>query len=289
MTKLAFVGAGRVAQVLAKAWTARGERVAAAASRTPDSALALAAQLPGCQALEPQAAVDVADLVFLTVPDDVIRAVAGSLRWRPGQWVVHCSGATDLSALEAATNAGAMTGGFHPLQIFSDVNGAAATLQGASVAIEADAALALELRRLALVLGLKPFALPPGARAAYHGSASFAASFMLSLLDEAASVWEQIGIDRDAALDALLPLALGTLQAARQRGLAGALSGPISRGDAGVVGAHLQAFEALGADHAAFYRQLALRQLPLARMRPGADSASLDVIERLLSNPPMDL
>jgi predicted short-subunit dehydrogenase-like oxidoreductase (DUF2520 family) len=289
MTTLAFVGAGRVAQVLARAWVAHGEHVVAVASRTRASAASLAAQLPGCVALGAAEAIAEAELVFLTVPDDAIRTVVQSLPWRPGQWVVHCSGATELSALEAAAQAGAVVAGFHPLQIFSDVKGAAATLPGSSVAIEVhgepDAELSLALHRLARVLGLRPFSLPPGARAAYHGSASFAASFMLSLLDEAASVWEQIGIDREAALDALLPLAFGTLQAAKQRGLAGALSGPISRGDGGVVASHIKTFEALGGEHAAFYKQLALRQLPLARMRQSADDASLDVIEALLRHP----
>jgi predicted short-subunit dehydrogenase-like oxidoreductase (DUF2520 family) len=270
MTTIAFIGAGRVAQVLGGAWTARGEQVVAMASRAPADLLAATR----------------ADLVFLTVPDDVIASVANALQWRPGQWVVHCSGATDLAALHAAQAAGAQVGGFHPLQIFSDVQGAAATLAGSSVAIEASGALATELHRLAQVLGLKPFVLPSGARAAYHGAAYFAASFMLSLLDEAADIWERIGMPREEALDALLPLALGTLKAAQQRGLAGALSGPISRGDVGVIGKHMAAFERLGEDHIAFYRQLALRQLPLARQRPRVDAAALARIEALLLHPP---
>jgi predicted short-subunit dehydrogenase-like oxidoreductase (DUF2520 family) len=272
MTTIAFIGAGRVAQVLGGAWAAQGERVVAMASRAPADLLAAT----------------MADLVFLTVPDDAISSVANSLQWRPGQWVVHCSGATEVAALDAARDAGALTGGFHPLQIFSDVQGAGATLAGSSVAIEASGALATELHRLACVLGLKPFALPDGARAAYHGSAYFAASFILSLLDEAACVWEQVGMRREDALDAMLPLALGTLKAAQQRGLAGALSGPISRGDAGVIGKHLVAFEHLGAEHIAFYRQLALRQLPLARMRTNADAAALARIEALLLQSPSE-
>ncbi|MBY0235761.1 MAG: DUF2520 domain-containing protein, partial [Burkholderiaceae bacterium] len=102
--------------------------------------------------------------------------------------------------------------------------------------------------------------------------------------DEAQQIWASIGLPPEQALQALLPLARGTLQAAESRGLAGALSGPISRGDGGVVTAHLQALSELGAEHASFYRQLALRQLALAAQSGRLDEATLQSLrERLLA------
>lgn len=279
---IAVIGAGRLGQTLARALVAQGEAVVAVASRRPEAAAALAAQLPCCVAVSAERAVAMGDLVLLTVPDDAIRPLAESLPWRADQAVVHCSGATELTALAAAAQAGAQVGGFHPLQIFSDPERAAQLLAGSAVAIEAEAPLLAELRRLALLLDMKPFQLPPGTRAAYHGAASFAASFLLSMLDEAVSVWAAIGLPQDLALQALLPLAQGTLQAAESRGLAGALAGPISRGDAGVVAQHLSAFEQLGGDHAAFYRELSLRQLTLARQSGRLDEAALQRLESVI-------
>lgn len=281
---IAFIGLGRLGQTLALALTTAGWPVLAVAGRRPAVAAALAARLTGCRALDAEQAVAAAQLVFLTVPDDAIAPLCRALPWRPGQAVVHCSGATELTALAAAAAAGAAVGGFHPLQIFADPAQALSLLAGSAVAIEAEPALLAELQALAGVLGMKPLQLRPGTRAAYHGAASFAASFLLSMLDEARQLWAEIGLPPDLALPALLPLAQGTLQAAQARGLAGALAGPISRGDVGVVAAHLQALDALGGAHGHFYRELSRRQLVLARQSGRVDAAALQRLAQLLGD-----
>ncbi len=282
--RIAIIGAGRLGQTLARALAAQGCRIVAVASRAMPAAQALAARLPACAALPSGEAAAAADLVFLTVPDDAIAATAAGLRWRAGQRVVHCSGATEVAALAAAQEQGALVGGFHPLQIFSDPERALALLPGSTVAIEAEGELAIELHALAALLGMQPLALRPGTRAAYHGAASFAASFLLSMLDEAAQVWAAIGLPREQALRSLLPLARGTLDAAEAKGLAQALAGPISRGDVGVVARHLQAFDALGESHAQFYRELSRRQLTLAAESGRLDAAALARLAALLES-----
>ena len=284
MSRLAFIGAGRLGQVLARAMAAQGEAVVAVSSRNQDAAEALALRIPGCQVMTQEQALQAADLVFLTVSDDAIEPLARALPWRSGQAVVHCSGATELTALAAAGLRGATVGGFHPLQIFSDPENAAQLLAGSAVAIEAEPPLCEELLRLAALLGMQPLQLPPGTRAAYHAAASFSASFILSLLDEAVQIWAGVGLPQQQALQALLPLARGALQAAEKRGLAGALSGPVSRGDVGVVAGHLQALDSLGAEHGAFYRELSRRQLQLARASGRLDEQALQRLEALLGH-----
>ncbi len=281
---IAVVGAGRLGRTLALALVSSGENVLAVAGRkAPED---LAARIGGsCRATLPEEAVALADLVILSVSDDAIAPLAAALPWRSGQAVVHCSGATELSVLAPALAAGATIGGFHPLQIFSDPERALTLLPGSAVAIEAeDAALRAQLLRLAGVLGMKPLQLQPGTRAAYHGAASFAASYLLSMLDEAVQVWAAIGLPQDLTLQALMPLARGTLDAAESRGLAGALAGPISRGDAGVVAAHLKALDQLGGAHGAFYRELARRQLTLARASGRVGDEALQRLEDLLGS-----
>lgn len=282
MRRIAFIGAGRLGTSLATALARAGEPVAFVASRNPDSARRLANTLPGCAAVDAAEAAR-AELVFLTVPDDAIGPLAAQIDWHAGQSVVHCSGATEISVLDDAAHAGAMTGGFHPLQIFSDPARAADLLAGSSVAIEAPMPLEAELKRLAGVLGMHALALPPGARALYHASASFAASYLLSMLEEATRLWREFGIGEADALQALLPLARGTLAAAESRGLAGALAGPISRGDAGVVARHLEALARLDGGQRAFYVELAQRQLRLARASGRVGAAQLEAIEQLLA------
>jgi len=285
MSSIVFIGAGRLASALAPALLRRGVAVAAIASRLPAAAAALAADLPGCEALPAQAAVDRAGLVFLTVPDDQIAALAQSLHWRPGQQVVHCSGATEVSVLQPAAEAGAEVGGFHPLQIFSDPALAIDLLAGSSVAIEAAGALETRLRQLAGTLGLSVIELPPGVRARYHAGASHAASFLLSVLHEAVQVWASFGVPEEQALQALLPLSRGTLAAAGSKGLAGAVSGPISRGDLGVVARQLAELDRLGPRHGGFFRELARRQLPLIARSGRLDAEQRTALQDLLQSP----
>ncbi|MBK6431286.1 hypothetical protein [Candidatus Amarolinea dominans] len=96
-------------------------------SRSPDSAARLAQQV-GAAAWTDPARLAEAQLVLLTVPDGAIaaccQAVAQAGGWRSGQGVVHCSGAVEVSALAPAQVAGAVIGGFHPLQAFATVEAA---------------------------------------------------------------------------------------------------------------------------------------------------------------------
>ena len=79
---------------------------------------------------EPQAVLDEAELIFITVPDDAIAAVAQSLHLYSGQALVHTSGALPASVLAPAVAAGTDIGGFHPLVAFADHDQALADLPG---------------------------------------------------------------------------------------------------------------------------------------------------------------
>ena len=272
--RIALVGAGRVAQALVIALARAGWPVAAVGSRHPEHLSA--ATYP--QPCTPQQAVDQADLVLLTVADDAIAPVVAALRWRAGQAVVHCSGATEVAVLDPAAQAGAQTGGFHPLQIFSDPVLAAHRLAGSTAAVEAGPALMPTLQALAAALQMRATVLPPGMRVRYHVAAGYAASFLLPVLQEAVALWAEFGVDEAEALQALLPLSRGTLDAVQARGLAGAVSGPIARGDLGVVQRHLEALAALGPQRAAFYRFLAGPQPALAQQAGRLDE---DLCKRL--------
>jgi len=276
--RIALVGAGRVAQALVIALERAGLPVVAVGSRQPGRLSA--ATYP--QPCTPQQAVDQADLVLLTVADDAIAPVAAALRWRAGQAVVHCSGATEIAVLDPATQAGAHIGGFHPLQIFSDPERAARRLAGSTAAIEAGPVLMPVLRALATALEMPAIVLPPGMRVRYHVAAGYAASFLLPVLQEAVALWADFGVDEADALRALLPLSRGTLDAVQARGLAGAVSGPIARGDLGVVQRHLEALAALGPQRAAFYRTLARSQPALARQAGRLDEDVCKYLDFLL-------
>lgn len=272
-----WIGAGRLARALAVRASDAGMRCAGVASRTQTHAASLAEAL-AAPPLDAQGVADRADWVFVTVPDDAIAKVAAAVRWRPGQLVIHCSGAGERDLLDPARRAGAATASFHPLFLFAGLPDDAQRLAGAAIAIEADAPHDAALADLARRLGCHPLKVRPGQRALYHAGANYAASFLLCALHEAATLWQAAGIDRAEALAAMWPLVDGTLAAARSRGLAGALSGPVSRGDGGVIERHLQALDTLGADHVALYAALTRRALALAAERGHPPTDVLDTL-----------
>ncbi|MGM9485480.1 DUF2520 domain-containing protein [Roseateles sp. NT4] len=262
----AVVGYGRLAQALVPALRAAGQQVVVGRRWPVDGELG-----------QVQAARR-ADWVWLTVPDDQIAATAASLPWRPGQLALHCSGATPLSALSP----GLARAGFHPLKLLAGDAG----LAGVHVGIEADAVHGPALEALAQALGMVPLMLSSPmtaqARAAYHAAANLAASGVLAVLAEAQSLWRAAGLAPEQALPALTPLTRGALDTALTRGLAGAVSGPIARGDAGVLARHLEALAAAGLE-ADLLRALGLRQLALAEAAGRLDVAQVTALRALLA------
>ncbi len=285
---LAFIGCGRVARVMATLLQRSGWDVVAVASRQPSSALDLATDLgwPD-RACAAQDAVDRADWVWLTVVDDAIASTAQALRWRPGQAVVHCSGATEVSVLETASHAGAWIGGFHPLQIFSDPDLVRRGLSGCTVAVEAQAPeLASWMAQVVQDLGLQALKLPPGGRPLYHAAAGYAASGLLSVLSEAVALWTSLGMNEAHALQALLPLAQGSLAAAAHKGLGHAVAGPIARGDVAVVRRQREALATCSAERLAFYDALAWRQWQQVRRVGRLEPEALQGLASALSSAP---
>ena len=119
---IGFIGAGAVGGSLGVCLSRAGYRVVAVASRTFASAQQFAGRIDGCQAYRTaQAVTDAARLVVISTADDAIRSVADSMTWRPGQMVVHCSGATSLDVFQHPVRQGAVAGAIHPLQAFSSV------------------------------------------------------------------------------------------------------------------------------------------------------------------------
>ena len=168
---------------------------------------------------------DEPELVLLCVPDRAIAEVASALE--PGPWVAHVSGATPLAALDPHVR----RFGLHPLQTFTRDRGAE-QLDGAFAAVTAETADAREVGFwLARTLGLQPFALADGKRAAYHAGAAIASNYLVTLRRAAGSLLEAA----DAPPEALDPLMRRTIENGFE------LTGPISRGDWETVDAHLTA------------------------------------------------
>ena len=282
--RVGFVGAGRVGGALALAWPGLGAGAAVTLCRPRSGPLPAWAEAATSLDWVDDAATVVrhCDTVWLTVADDALAPCSAALPWRPGQRVIHTSGATELQALAPAARSGAVVAGFHPLRTFGPVGSPVALSPGTAVAIECGhEATRADLHELACAWGWRPFALPPGARAAYHASAHFAGALVVAMMKEATGLWRQWGVDEAQALQALLPLLDSTVKTMREAGLARGMAGVVARGDAAVLQRHLQAL-AGQPDTQALYTLLSRRTLALAeeagRLNPSQRAALASVL-----------
>jgi predicted short-subunit dehydrogenase-like oxidoreductase (DUF2520 family) len=264
--RIGILGLGRLGTLLARALNEAGQEVVAVWSRDFDRAQAVARSLPRCRARAiVQSAVDRADLVFITTPDDIIKPFACSIEWWRGQSVVHCSGALDRRALFSAEEVGASTGSFHPLQSITEASTPDA-LRGIAIAVEAAGLMRDRLSDIARSLGARPIVLAPGSKARYHAGATIASNYLITLASCAVELLESAGLSQEEALASLVPLMRGTLANLSELGLPAALTGPIARGDARTVSRHEQALESFP-EIADIYESLGRRTVTLARER----------------------
>lgn len=242
---VALIGAGAVASALAAALLDAGYEVAAVLSRTPAPAQALARRVGA-----PLASADLADLpphvrlVVLCVPDAAVEPLAGALAALPHPWrttaVAHTAGALGTDVLAPLTHRGAAVFCFHPVQTFAPGAGAAAFhdiyigLAGSPPAVAFGTAIADRL-------GARHVVIPDEARARYHLAASMASNFFVVLLALADEVLATTGIPRADARALVRPLVEATWANLRQGRPEDILTGPVARGDAGTVRAHLEA------------------------------------------------
>jgi predicted short-subunit dehydrogenase-like oxidoreductase (DUF2520 family) len=269
---IVVVGPGRVGLSLARALVRAGHPVTLL-GRTPRAG-EIAVQSIAAEHLLG------ANLVVLAVADDAIASVA-SLLARSGAMtaqttVLHTSGLHGSAALAALAVTGAALGSFHPLQSFADPTGDPDALCEAPAVIEGDDRALVASRALALALDMSPIVEVSGdMKALYHAGAVFASNYVVVLAAIAIRLAKQAGANADATL--FLPLMQQTIVNLAMDP-SDALTGPIRRGDAGTVAAHLAV---LGDAERALYCQLGREALNLARTA-GLDDVHADAIQGLL-------
>jgi predicted short-subunit dehydrogenase-like oxidoreductase (DUF2520 family) len=265
---IGIVGAGAVGTALGLALTRAGWPVHAVASRDPARRERFRSLVEVSRVfIDPEPLVEEVELIILAVPDDVVGPLAATLRMYGGQAMIHTSGALGAEVLVPAMAAGTQIGSFHPLVAFADTERAVEALHGATVAIEADDQLATLLASMAEAIGATPVRLAPGTKAAYHAAAVLAAGGFVALLDAIAELGAVAGLDEAGSLAIYGRLIEGTLGNARALGIAAALTGPITRGDLGTLGRHLDALRAHAPRSLDLYVAAARREIELAERR----------------------
>src|SRR5439155_16076872 len=225
-----------------------------------------------------------AELVLVAVPDDalagLVAGLAGTGAIRDGQLVVHTSGAHGVAVLAPATARGARPLALHPAMTFTGTRRDLDRLRaGVSFGVTAPDALRETAERLVHDLHGRPEWIPEERRVLYHAALAHGANHLVTLVNEALDRLRDAGIrDPERVLEPLLHAALDNALASGDA----ALTGPVSRGDAGTVAAHLAALDAAAPDSVPAYLALARRSADRAvaagRLRPMDAAPLLDVL-----------
>ncbi|MFI6131095.1 DUF2520 domain-containing protein [Micromonospora sp. NPDC051141] len=279
------LGAGRVGAVLGAALAAAGHRVAAASGASGASRARLALLLPQTpHRAAPAVARAATDLLLVAVPDDALAAVVADLAatgaLRPGQVVAHTSGAHGLAVLAPAAAAGARPLALHPAMTFTGTPDDLSRLAGSSYGVTAPAELRPFAARLVADLGGVPEWVGEADRPLYHAALAHGANHLVTVVNDAADRLRDAGVDRPEKV--LAPLLRAALENALRLG-DDALTGPVSRGDAGTVRRHLDRLAATAPESVPAYlalaRRTADRAVAAGRLHP-ADAAPLrDVLD----------
>jgi len=271
--RIAFVGCGAAGRPLGIAWLRAGHRIGAVLAR---SSAEEAARVLG--AGEPGGSLAGADVVVFATPDDVLEEVAAAYPLAPGQVALHLSGERPSTVLEPT---GARTASLHPLRAFADLESSLAALESTFFFVEGEAVEVAE--ELARDLGGKVARIATESKTLYHAGAAIASNYTVTLLALARELFVRAGVDGEAALEALVQLARGSVENVSSVGIPKGLTGPAARGDVAVIARHLAALDVNGRE---LYCALLGATLPIARAKGGLSESAEQTLRLLLPSKP---
>ena len=262
--RVGIVSAGRVGTALGTALSRAGHRVVAASAVSAASRERLERLLPGTPVREPAEVFEAADLVLLTVPDDVLGGLVAGLAATSaplqGRLIAHASGRHGLAVLEPAVRQGALPLALHPVMTFTGRADDVDRLAGISFGVTAPDALRPVAEVLVMEMGGEPVFIAEEYRGLYHAALASAANHLVTQVVEACDLLSIAGVANPARM--LGPLLSAALDNSLRLGDA-ALTGPVARGDADTVASHVAALQAAAPEALPAY--LALARLTATR------------------------
>src|ERR1022692_32453 len=239
------VGAGRAGTAMAVALARAVHPVVAASAVSQASLSRVDRSLPQAVIVAPEQVVAQADLVLLTVPDDVLPDLVAGLAATgaplEGRLLVHASGRHGLAVLDPAVRRGALPLALHPVMTLTGRRDDADKLAGICFGVTAPDALRTVAEALVMEMGGEPVFIAEDQRGIYHAAVASAANHLVTLVVQAGDLLREAGVADPARL--LGPILGAALENALALGDA-ALTGPVARGDADTVAAHVEAISA---------------------------------------------
>jgi len=284
---IAIIGCGKVGTSLAYFLSKTGYQISGLFSKTRASAENTSRLINGPDPAPSSAeAAQVAEVVLITTPDDVIadagQLIAENAGYREGAAVLHCSGALPSTILEPAKATGAHIGSMHPLQSFAATRTDINPFKGINMAVEGDEPAVAQASRLAKDVGAQVHTIKTAGKTLYHASAVAASNYLVTVMDLALKMLRAAGIEPVDGFKILKPLIDGTLNNIEKIGIPEALTGPIARGDVDTVAAHIEHITAQVPELKALYCNLGVDTTGIAQAKGALDEDGVAAFLKLL-------
>lgn len=275
-SRIGFYGAGRVGCTLARYFLDHGLNVTGFYNRTVERAKEAAEWTDTLCYETPGELLSENDVLFLTVSDQAVPAVAAELSAAgslEGKLLCHTSGALS-SHVFAGT--GAYGYSIHPLYAIASKSESYQTLDRAFFTVEGDPLYLDAWVRTLKGIGLRTKAISAEEKVRYHASAVMASNLVCGLYAAAVEELSACGFTGREATEALSGLFLDNAAGLAAKGPEVQLTGPLERGDTETVSRHLAVLSGTERDT---YLQLSRQVLKVARQKnPARDYSEMERI-----------
>lgn len=268
MVRIGFIGAGKVGYALGRYLAEQGSfcYLTGYYSQSFLSAEDAAAFTHSKPYRNLEELVAESELLFLTVPDTVIKTIWNQIKSFPleGKIICHCSGALTSELFSDIDRLNAYGYSIHPFFAVSDKYQSHKTLANALFTLEGSEKKLNQMKEWLINCGLKVQVIKKEGKTAYHAAASVGSNLVIGLTEIAVELLISSGFSRENALFALKPLMTSNLDNILTKGTIAALTGPVERADTLTVQKHLDVLE--GKEYE-IYKLLSQKILELAKIK----------------------
>ncbi|MCD5383502.1 DUF2520 domain-containing protein [candidate division WOR-3 bacterium] len=267
--KVAVVGMGNVGTAIGIALYKAGYKITGFSSRRRRVSTLL--KICSNFSTNPEEITSSADIVFLTVPDDLIEVVCQRIvsldGFKDGSLIIHTSGALSSDILKSAKGCRRLS--IHPIKVFSSIT--PHSYKDTYFSIEGDDVQTG--MRIVEDIGGRAFLIKGEDKLLYHTALTFSASLLTGLLALERSILKRLGLNENLALF----LAKDTIKNIECYGLEKSFSGPAKRLDKETIRKEIDALKSISSTATDAYKVLTKLTISIERdlgviSRESADS-----------------
>lgn len=242
---IGVIGAGRVGVSIGKYLKLKGIKITGYYSRKPEDSQSAADFTGSICFSDISKLVDVSEVIFIAVSDDMIANVWKQIRnfKLSSKIICHFSGVLSSEVFEGIEECGAAGCCIHPMYAFSDRYNSYKNMDKISFVIEGMDIAVKSIENMLNSMSHKTYRINSENKAKYHAAAAIASNHMAALFYDSIKLLEESGFGKEDAIELLTPLVRENIHNILENGCVEALTGPIARNDLNTVKLHLDALK----------------------------------------------